>query len=100
MPLFLTLSIIRYGAIQGRELHPPLHLAVVVFEKEAFESHSIRVAKFNFIFNYYDIHWRYWHKQSNNYDFRIKTKFSFTQRYQAFLCLFENYTIKMSIGFV
>ena len=42
MPPCLTLSIIRYGsrvseAIQGKELHPPLHLSVVVIVKGAFQ---------------------------------------------------------------
>ena len=42
IPLFLTLSIIRYGAmvsgeINKKEQHLPLHLSVVAIEKGAFE---------------------------------------------------------------
>ena len=56
MPSYLILGIIRYvsrvsRAIQRKELHPPLHLGVVVFEKGAFGSPSTTVAQFIFIKN-------------------------------------------------
>ena len=54
MPPCLTLKIIRYGsrvsgAIQGKELHPPLHVSVVANEKEAFGSPSMTVANCTFL---------------------------------------------------
>ena len=54
IPSCLTLCILRYGsrvsgAIQGKELHRPQHLSVVVIERGAFGSPSIPVTKFTFI---------------------------------------------------
>ena len=40
------------GAIQGKELRPPLHLGVVVIEKGAFESTSPIVANFTYYYMY------------------------------------------------
>ena len=37
------------GAIQGKELRPPLHLGVVAIEKGAFESLSTTIANFTFL---------------------------------------------------
>ena len=45
MPFYLTLSIIS-GVIQGKEMHPPLHLGVVAFEKGALGSPSTKVGRF------------------------------------------------------
>ena len=39
----------RFGAIQGKELRPPLHFSVVAIEKEAFWSLSTKVANFTTI---------------------------------------------------
>ena len=50
----LTLSNIRYvssGAIQRKELRPPLHLGVVAIEKGVFWSPSPTVANFTFTSN-------------------------------------------------
>ena len=40
------------GAIQGKELRPPLHLGVVAIEKGAFGSPSTAVANYNYYYYY------------------------------------------------